>query len=109
MDTTTLPIEYHSDTPAFTDALKARLEKHLRKLMRGNRDITSASVGVQTDSGDTRPRAYRIRIVLYKKPANIAVVEQGETVAGTLTEAVETLKRLVREQRDRQREGWKHP
>lgn len=100
-------IEYHSDTPELTDDLKEKTERRLAKLTKRRKDVTGASIGVQTASGDTHPRAYRVRVVLYLRPDNVAAVRKEETVAQALSDALDAIERQVREQRDKLRETWK--
>src|SRR5690606_1030630 len=107
METTSFLIEYHSDTPELTDQLKAKIERRIEKLSRGNTDLTSASIAVTTNSGDSQPREYRMRILLTSKLADVAVTEKGESLPTVVTEALGALERQVRERRDRRRESKK--
>lgn len=107
METAAFPIEYHSDTPELNDTLKAKVEKRLGKLTHRNRDTTGASIAVHTSSGDTMPREYRVRVVLYQRPENVAVVEKGDNVSATLLKALDVAERQVRERREKLRQKWK--
>ncbi|NBC16525.1 MAG: 30S ribosomal protein S30 [Bacteroidetes bacterium] len=102
-------IEYHSDTPELTDDLKDKTEQRLAKLTKRHKDVTGASIGIQTASGDTHPRAYRARVVLYLRPDNVASIRKEESVAQALGDALDAVERQVREQRDKLRETWKRP
>lgn len=103
MEATDLAIEYHSDTPEFTETLKAKVADRLLKLTKRRREVTGASVAIHTDSGNTLPHEYRARIVLYQRPSSVAVTQKSDTVSGALAEALDTLERQIREQRDRRR------
>jgi ribosomal subunit interface protein len=100
-------IEFHSDTPELTDDLKEKTERRLAKLTKRRKDVTGASISVQTASGDTHPRSYRARVVLYLRPDNVAAVRKEETVSQALGDALDAVERQVREQRDKLRETWK--
>ena len=100
-------VEYHSDTPELTDHLKEKTEKRLAKLTKRHKDVTGASVAVHTASGDSLPRTFRVRVVLYHRPDNIAAVRKEETVAQALSDALDAVERQVREQREKLREPWK--
>lgn len=109
MEATDLAIEYHSDTSEFTDELKAKVADRLVKLTKQRREVTGASVGVHTDSGDTHPKEYRARIVLYQSPSSVAVNQKAGTVSGALAEALDSLERQVRKARDRRRSSRRRP
>lgn len=98
-----LEIEYHSDTPEFDDELKAKVEKRLAKLTKRNRDITGVSLAVHTASGDTQPKDYRVRMVVYRKPDNVAATGSSSTVAQAVADALGAVERQVRELREQQR------
>lgn len=105
MEAQTLSIEYHSDTAELTDALKAKTEERLAKLTKRRRDITGAIVTVNTASGDTQPREYRVHVTIHQRPENASAVEKGETVAGALSGALDAAERQVRERRARRRDA----
>ncbi len=107
METVPFSIEYHSDTPEFNDDLKDKVETRLQKLARGNRDITGASLAVQTASGDTLPHEYRVRIVIYQRPDNTTVIEKGPSVSVMVKKALDVVERQVRAQRDKLRRSRK--
>ena len=104
MEATGFTIEYHTETVDFTNGLKAKLEKRLEKLAGRHRDITGASLAVQNISGDNRHHEFKVRLVLYHKPDNIAAVRKADTVSNAVLEALDAIERQVRTQRDRQRE-----
>ena len=104
MEATRFTIEYHTETFEFTNGLKAKLEKRLEKLAGRHRDITGASLAVHTVSGANRHHEYKVRLVLYRKPDNIAAVRKADTVSNALLDALDAVERQVREQRERQRE-----
>ena len=104
METTGITVEYHDETVELTDALKAKVEQRLEKLARRHRDITGASMAVHTVSGSHRHQEYKVRLVLYHKPDNIAAIREADSVANALLETLDAVERQVREHRERQRE-----
>ncbi len=104
MEATGFTIEYHTETIEFTNDLKAKLEKRLEKLAARHRDITGASLAVHTLSGNKRHHMFKVRLVLYHKPDNIAAICKADTVSNAILEALDAVERQVREQRERQRE-----
>jgi ribosomal subunit interface protein len=98
-------IEYQSDTPELTDALKEKVEQRLEKLAKRHRDITGASLSVDMPSHDAAQRTiYRVRLVVYQRPENVAAVRKEDSVNNALKEVLDAVERQVRERRDRQRE-----
>ena len=104
MEVNGFTIEYHTETIEFNDDLKAKLEKRLNKLSEGHRDITGASLAVHTINGANRHHEYKVRLVVYHRPDNIAAIRKADTVANAVLEALDAVERQVREQRDRRRE-----
>jgi ribosomal subunit interface protein len=105
MEAIDFAIEYHSETHEFTDSLKAKVEQRLGKLARQHRDITGASLAIHRVSGANRHHQFRVRLVLYHKPDNIAATHKADAVANALMEALNAIERQVRERRDRRRES----
>jgi len=103
MEVTGFIIEYHTDTPELTENLKGKLQQRLEKLARRHHDITGASLAVNTISGANRHPEYKVRLVLYHKPDNIAAIEKADTVANALLAALDAVERQVREGRERLR------
>lgn len=104
MEATDFTVEYHTETYELTNGLKGKIEQRLDKLARRHHDITGASLAVQTISGANRRHEYKVRLVLYHKPDNIAAVRKADTVANALLEALDAVERQVRERRERLRE-----
>lgn len=104
METTGFTVEYHDDTVELTDSLKEKVEHRLSKLARRHRDITGASLAVHTISRAHRHQEYKVRLVLYHKPDNIAAIRKADSVPNALLETLDAVERQVREQRERQRE-----
>ena len=104
MEATGFTIEYHTESIEFTNGLKAKLEKRLEKLAGRHRDITGASLAVHNVSGNNRHHEFKVRLVLYHRPDNIAAVRKANTVSNAVLEALDAVERQVREHRERQRE-----
>ena len=103
METALFEIEYASDTPELTDALKAKVEKRLKKLSNGHKDLTGASLAVDTPSGANQRIEYRVRLVVYRRPDNVAAVRTDDSLSRALGNVLDAVERQVREQRERQR------
>jgi ribosome-associated translation inhibitor RaiA len=107
MGATDFAFEFHSELPNTSDDLKIEAETRLRKLADGHSDMVGADVVVEPLAQHEMPFLYRVRIVVYIRPTNLAATERGETVEGALKGALHTVERQVREHREKLRQSWK--
>lgn len=103
MQTTRFDVEYHSETPEFTDLLKDKVEKRLGKLARGARGIHRASVAISGDGSNGESSEYRVRITLQQRAGQAMAIEKAESIAVALNKALNILERQVREKRGKWR------
>ena len=97
-------VEYHAEGAHLSKRRRQVLEARLRKLSRGHRDMTGASLAVEPATGDQRREEYRVRLVVYCRPHNVAAVGKANSVSEALGEALEAVERQIRSQRERVRE-----
>jgi ribosome-associated translation inhibitor RaiA len=98
------------DDGQMKQGLQEEIDRRLRKLTRGNTDITGASIILENEDPAAQiPYLYRARIVLYTRPENIAADQTADTALGALKAALTAVERQVREKRDKLRERWKQP
>jgi len=100
-DSNGLTIEYHDETGKVTLALRQKIERRLERLAKGHRDIASISVAAHVISGANRHQEYEARVVVYRKPSNIASIRKAAVVSKAILEALEAVIRQVRDQRER--------
>jgi ribosome-associated translation inhibitor RaiA len=92
------------------EKLMDEAETRLRKLAKGNKDITGAAVSLESlDKGAETHYIVRARVVAYVRPENIVGVEKGENPLSALKNALSAVERQVREKRNKLRETWKRP
>jgi hypothetical protein len=101
--------EFTSEIPDPKDALRLEAEERLFALTEGHDDIIGASVTMEELTGGTTPHRYEARIVVYKRPDNVAVAEKSKTAEGAMKGALTAAERQVRELRNKMRETWKQP
>ena len=101
--------EFTLEIPDPGDALRLEAEERLFALTEGHDDIIGASVTMEELTGKTTPHRYEARIVVYKRPDNVAVTEKSDTAEGALKGALTAAERQVRELREKMRETWKQP
>ena len=101
-------IEFQTGTSDLTEDLRTEAEDRLRALASDHNDLTGAAVAVTEPSqGDSY--IYEARVVVYKRPKNLAAVEKDDTVEGALKGALAAMERQVREEREKRGEPWKRP
>ena len=101
--------EFHSEIPYLAAELIDETESRLRDLAENRADMVGAAVAVEELSHDHTPHRYRSRVVVYIRPENIVAEEKGESLQGTLREAVEAVERQVRQQREKLERRWERP
>lgn len=99
-----LKIEYYSEVLTVGDAIRSEVRGRLEALTEGHKDILEASVALEDLAGEENPFLYKVRIVVYMRPENIAVVEKGDSIMTTVKEALSTVERQVRNERERRKE-----
>jgi len=104
-----LNIEFYSEVLSIGEEMKQEVRERLEALTEGHKDIIEASVAVEDLAGEDTPFLYKARIVLYMRPENIAVVEKGDTIIKSLKEALSTVERQVRKQREKLKETSQAP
>lgn len=108
MGTLDFYVDYETEGPYFTDALKEQVEARLWELASEQNDIVGAAVAVTTPVKNTEnPFLFQARVVVYVRPEDIAAVKTGDTVEGALHSALDAIERQVREKREKLGEPWK--
>lgn len=104
-------IEWQSklgDIGVLEDKLRNEADVRIRKLTKGNTDITGAAIILEHSvEGTNTPYLYRARVVTYTRPEDIAGIEEADTPLAALKGALDAVERQVREKRDKLRERWK--
>ena len=105
---TDFEIEFYSEAtePGPTEIkLYNEAENTLRKLAKGNTDITGATVHIaKPANGKGTDFIYEATVVLYSRPENIAATESSDNLMGALKGALKAAERQLRQKRERLRE-----
>jgi ribosome-associated translation inhibitor RaiA len=101
--------EFHSKVPYLALELRAEAEHRLRELAADHTDLIGAAAAVEELSQDQTPHCYRARVVVYIRPENIVAEAQGESLEGTLKEALAAIERQVRQRREKLDKQWERP
>lgn len=108
-ETDVFDFEFYSDIdvgPSLRDEAEARL----RELADEHSDVIGASVAVEEEArGQDTPHFYRVRVVAFARPDNIAAVEKADALGEAFRAALDAVERQVREKREKLGEPWKRP
>jgi ribosome-associated translation inhibitor RaiA len=109
MDTIELDYGFFSEMPHVQDEYASEIEKQLRELAKDHTDLMGAHVTVSELAHCASPFIYEATIVAYVRRENLAAKEKSDTIEGAVKGALDSIKRQVRERRERLRTRWKHP
>ena len=94
-------IDYNIEVADVGDAFKRETEQQLRDLAASHSDMIGAAVALEKTVDTESYDIYRVRIVVYKRPQDIAVSKQGADPMATLREALDALEEQVRASREK--------
>jgi ribosome-associated translation inhibitor RaiA len=94
-------IDYNIEVIGIGDEFKRETELRLRELAGESTDIVGAAVAVEKVADTKTFDVHRVRIVVYRRPQDIAVIKQDPDPMVALREALSTLERQIRESRDK--------
>lgn len=106
MDTTDFDVEFYNKVSNINDdALSKEAVNRLNALTKGHKDLTGASVALEELSHGETAYLYQARVVIYKRPENLAAVEKQATLEGALKGALDALEFQVRKDREKRQEA----
>lgn len=94
-------VEFNIEVPNIGDEFKVEAERRLWELTEGRSDITGASVALESIVKAQTPYRYQVRIILYKRPKNIAMIKKDSEPMTALGNALDALERKVYETREK--------
>ena len=90
------------------EKLRNEAETRLRKLSKGNTDLTGAAIMLEIiDKESQTPFRYRARVLVYTRPEHIVGIEEADSPQAAMKNALNVVERQVREKREKLRERWK--
>ena len=105
--------EFHHELPNLSEGsaneLRIKAEDTLLDLAGDHSDIIGASVVLERVAHGETPHAYRVQVVAYMRPDNLAAQAKGEDLEGTLSEALDALVRQVHQHREKLGKPWERP
>ena len=101
-------IDYNIEVSDVGDEFKRETEQRLRELAAAHSDMIGAAVALEKTADTQTYDVYRVRIVVYKRPQDIAVAKQDSDPMVTLRDALDTLEEQVRTSREKLSQGDTH-
>jgi ribosome-associated translation inhibitor RaiA len=108
-ETDVFDFEFYSNVDV-NPSLRDEAEDRMRELADEHSDVIGASVAVEQEArGQDMPHFYRVRVVAFARPDNIAAVEKSDGLGKAFRGALDAVERQVREKREKLGEPWKRP
>jgi ribosome-associated translation inhibitor RaiA len=101
--------EFYSEVENIPEELKTEAGQRLSAMSEERNDLVGASVAIEDIAGDVDSYLYQARIVAYIKPENITVVEKADSPEAALKEALATIEKRVRKEREKLSQHWQQP
>ena len=94
-------IDYNIEVSDVGDEFKRETEQRLRELASSHSDMIGAAVSLEKIADTQTYDVFRVRVVVYKRPQDIAVTKQDSDPLVTLRDALDTLEEQVRASREK--------
>ena len=94
-------VDFNIEVSDVGDDFKRETEQRLRELAASHSDMIGAAVALEKVADTQSYDVYRVRIVLYKRPQDIAVTKQDSDPMVALREALQTTEDQVRTSREK--------
>ena len=94
-------VDYNLEVSDVGDEFKRETEQRLQELAASHSDMIGAAVALEKTADTQTYDVYRVRIVVYKRPQDIAVAKEDSDPMVTLRNALDTLEEQVRASREK--------
>ena len=94
-------VDFNIEVPNMGDEFNREAERQLRELAADHTDLVGAAVALERIVKAETSHLYQVRIVVYKRPQDIAVIKQDSDPMATLRDALEALEEMIRESREK--------
>jgi len=94
-------VDYNIEVSEVGDEFKRETEQRLRELASSHSDMIGAAVSLEKTVDTQTYDVYRVRIVVYKRPQDLAVTKQDPDPMVALREVLDILEEQVRESREK--------
>jgi ribosome-associated translation inhibitor RaiA len=94
-------VDYNIEVSDISEEFKRETEQRLRELASSHSDMVGAAVALEKIADTETYDVYRVRIVIYKRPQDIAVTKQDANSMVALRDALDALEGQVRASREK--------
>src|SRR5215211_9518271 len=94
-------VDYNIEVSDVSEEFKRETEQRLRELASSHSDMVGAAVALEKIADTETYDVYRVRIVIYKRPQDIAVTKQDANSMVALRDALDALEGQVRASREK--------
>jgi ribosome-associated translation inhibitor RaiA len=108
MGSTDFYVEFNIEVPNIQEEFRLEAEQQLRSLTSDHSDIVGAAVSLESIVKTETPYLYQVRIVVYKRPEDIAIVEKDSEPMIALNNALDALEAKIRASREKLRQRDSH-
>lgn len=94
-------VDFNIEVPNVQEEFRLEAERQLKELAAERTDIVGAAVSLENIVKTETAYLYQVRIVVYKRPKNIAIIEKASEPMIALNKALEALEKKVRASREK--------
>jgi hypothetical protein len=94
-------VDFNIEVPNIGEEFAQEAEQHIRKLAADHSDIVGAAVSLENLVKDETSHLFQVRIVLYKRPEAVVVIQKDSEPMLTLRSTLEVLEKIVRASREK--------
>ena len=108
MGSTDFYVDFNIEVPDVQEEFALEAERRLRRLASNRSDIVGAAVSLETLVKTETPYLYQVRIVVYKRPDDIAIVEKEAEPMIALKNGLDALEEKIRASREKLTQADSH-
>lgn len=101
-------VDFNIEVPNVQEQFAIEAEQQLRSLAADHSDIVGAAVSLESIVKTETQYLYQVRIVIYKRPNDIAIIEKDTSPMIALRKALEAMEEKVRASREKLRQRNSH-
>jgi hypothetical protein len=108
MGSTDFYVDFNIEVPNMQEEFTLEAERELRSLASEHSDIVGAAIALESIVKAETQYLYQVRIVVYKRPEDIVIIEKDSEPMIALRNALEALGKKVRASREKLRQDDSH-
>jgi ribosome-associated translation inhibitor RaiA len=101
-------VDFNIEVPSVQEEFSLEAEQQLRRIASGHSDIVGAAVSLESIVKTETQYLYQVRIVVYKRPEDIAIIEKDSEPMIALNNALDALEEKIRASREKLTQNDSH-